>query len=899
MAVALGIVLLGGWHNGLRHDLVDLRFGWQSRQPTGDIVVVAIDAPSIDEIGVWPWPRALYAELIRQLQKAGAQDIALDIDFSTPSDAFADRDFADALARAGGSVVLPSFQQPRTDRTNLHVNRPLPQFGEHSWPAVVNVEVGPDGLVRRYPFGERFDGKFVPSMASVLAGQYVETRAPFLIDYSIRAARIPKVSFADVLRGDAATLRKLNGKKVIVGGTALELGDRFSVPNGAILSGPVLQALAVESLSQNRALQWTSGVVTAAGLLLLVMTMMLSWRRLSGGRRVALLLTAAAAFEMAAFAIQAAFPFILDTSLFQIACILYIAVIALDEINIRALLGRVAENRFQRVAMSLGDGLICTDSRYVITDWNPGATAIFGYPPEAMIGRPFDEICAQDPVSAMPAFSIDGIAGLPSGSVIEFDGRRHNGEVFPVEASFSRWQGADGYQFGAILRDISVRRREAARIQYLAEHDTLTGLINRHTLLGRLAGMIEQAKADNDEVALLVIGLEGFQQINQMLGHASGDLVLRAISERLKARTGGSGIVARLNGDEFAIAARVADIGGSVGNYAEQIGASFHAPLIAGNREHRVRVSIGAAVFPNGGDTEDELLSNSHMALSRARATQRGSHVLFEEQIRRDLETRLTLEAELALAVNRDEFELFYQPQLSLADGRLIGAEALIRWRHPIQGLVSPAEFMPVVNTSPSSDRIAKWVIHTACAKAAEWERNGHALRIGVNLTTSLLRSGDLAGTVQQALASSGLSPTNLELEITEDILLDDEKSALDTFLEIQKMGVRIVFDDFGTGFASLSYLKKFPLDGLKIDQSFVFGLLANPDDAAIVGSTIGLSRQLGLSVIAEGIEDRATADLLLSMGCEEGQGYCFGRPMPASEFEARFLSPPIAADVA
>jgi diguanylate cyclase (GGDEF)-like protein/PAS domain S-box-containing protein len=899
VAFALAIVVVGGWHGGLRNDLADLRFAWQSRQPSGDIVVIAIDAPSIDQIGVWPWPRTLYAQLLRQLQKAGVQDIALDVDFSTPSDAASDRNFAEALAGAGGSVVLPSFQQPRTDRTNLHVNRPLPRFAEHSWPALVNVEAGPDGLVRRFPFGETLDNTFVPSMAAVLAGQYAENRAPFLIDYSIRASRIPRVSFADVLRGDEVTLRKLSGKKVIVGGTALELGDRFSVPNGAILSGPVVQALAVESLLQNRALQWTSGTVAAAGLVLLAMMMLITWRRLSAGRRVVLLMASALAIETAAFALQAASPFMLDTSLFHIAAILYIAAIALDEINIRALLGKVAENRFQRVAMSLGDGLICTDSKYAITDWNPGATAIFGYPPEAMIGRSFDEICARDAASVLPAFSIDHIARLPSGSVIEFDGRRSNGEVFPVEASFSRWQGADGYQFGAILRDISERKREAARIRYLAEHDTLTGLINRHTLLGRLADMIAKAKPDGHEVGLLVIGLEGFQQINQMLGHASGDLVLRAISERLTGRIPESGVVARLNGDEFAIAARLADIGGSVRNYAEQIGASFHAPLTAGNREHRVRVSIGAAVYPNGGDTPDELLSNSHMALSRARATQRGSHVLFEDSIRRDLETRLTLEAELALAVNRDEFELFYQPQLHLADGRLIGAEALIRWRHPVRGLVSPAEFMPVVNTSPSSDRIAKWVINTACAKAASWERAGYAIRIGVNLSTSLLRSGDLASTVQQALALSGLSPTNLELEITEDILLDDEKSALDTFLKIQKLGVRIVFDDFGTGFASLSYLKKFPLDGLKIDQSFVFGLLANPDDAAIVSSTIGLSKQLGLSVIAEGIEDRATADFLLRMGCEEGQGYFFGRPMPASEFEARFLTGPAVAEVA
>jgi diguanylate cyclase (GGDEF)-like protein/PAS domain S-box-containing protein len=898
--VALAIVLSSGWHGAFRQALADLRFGWHTRQVSGDIVVVAIDARSIDSIGVWPWPRRLHAELIRQLQKADVQDIALDVDFSTPSDPASDRDFAEALESAGGSVILPSFQQPGTDRTTVHINRPLPQFAGHTWPAIVNVEVGPDGLVRRYPFGENLDGTFVPSMAAVLAGQYAAKRAPFLIDFSIRTAGIPKVSYADVLKGDPATLQKLKGKKVIIGGTALELGDRFSVPNGVIVSGPVLQTLAAESLQQNRALQWTSGFVTLAGLGMLALVMLLTWRRLSAGIRVGLLIGTVIAVEAFAFLLQMVFPLILDTSLLDIAIVVYIAAVALDEIDIRDLLGRVAESRFQRIAMSLGDGLICTDANYLITDWNPGATAIFGYQPEQMIGQPFDAICARDEAAAASPFSIRNAAELATGTVIEFNGRRSNGEAFPVEASFSGWQGTDGFhQFGAVLRDISVRKREAERIRHLAEHDSLTGLINRNTLHAELAAMIAKTETEGGEVALLVFGLDGFQQINDMLGHASGDLVLQAISERLKAAIPPAGTVARLSGDEFCIAAPLADIGGDVGRFAEQVGASFETPLIAGNRQHRVRVSIGAAVFPGGGRTTDELLSNSHLALSRAKATRRGGHLLFEDSIRRELETRLTLEAELALAAERNEFELFYQPQLHLADGRLIGAEALIRWRHPTRGLVSPAEFMPVVNTSPISERIAEWVLETACATAAAWERDGHSLRIGVNLSPSQFRTGDLATSVAHALAQTGLSPTSLELEFTEDILLHDEQGALNTFLKIQELGVRIVFDDFGTGFASLSYLKKFPLDGLKIDRSFVFGLLGNPDDAAIVSSTISLGKQLGLSVIAEGIENRATADFLISMGCEEGQGYFFGRPMPASDFEAKFLAAPAIAIVA
>jgi diguanylate cyclase (GGDEF)-like protein/PAS domain S-box-containing protein len=897
--IALGFVLSCGWHGALRHALADLRFAWQSRPASGDIVIVAIDAASIDKIAVWPWPRQLHADLLRRLKQAEVQDIAFDVDFSTPSDASSDRNFAEALESAGGSVILPAFQQPGIDKTTVHINRPLPQFSDHAWSAIVNVEVGPDGLVRRYPFGEKLDGKFQPSMGAVLSGRYDAKRTPFLIDFSIRSTTIPKVSYADVLRGDEATLSRLKGKKVIIGGTALELGDRFSVPNGAIVSGPTLQTLAAESIQQNRALQWTSDAVSVAGLGLLALAMLLSWRRLSAARKVVLLAAMAASVEAGAIVLQTKFPLILDTSLFHIAIAAYLGAIALDEIDFRDVLGRIAESRFQRIAMSLGDGLVCTDANQLITVWNPGAEAIFGFQPEEMIGKPLDVIYAAPDRAEGSARSIGEAAAQAGGRVVEFDGRRKSGEVFPVEASFSRWQGTDGSQYGAIMRDISVRKREAEKIRYLAEYDSLTGLANRNTLHAELATMISRAETSGSEVALLVVGLDGFQQINDMLGHASGDLVLRAVSQRLKDETPRAGVVARLSGDEFAIAVSLADIAEGVSGFAERIGAGFEAPLLAGTRQHRIRVSIGAAVFPNAGRSADDLLSNSHLALSRAKATKRGGHVLFEDSIRRELETRLTLEAELAVAADRHEFELFYQPQLHLGDGSLIGAEALIRWRHPVRGLVSPAEFMPVVNTSPISEAIADWVLETACTQAAAWERAGHKLRMGVNLSPSQLQSGDLASSVARVLARTGLTATSLELEVTEDILLHDEQGVLDMFLKIQELGVRIVFDDFGTGYASLSYLKKFPLDGLKIDRSFVFGLLGNPDDAAIVSSTVDLSKQLGLSVIAEGIENRATADLLASMGCEEGQGYFFGRPMPSADFERQFLSQDAAAKVA
>lgn len=891
VAIVLTIALLTNWPGALRNVLVDLRFAWQSRAATGDVVVIAIDAPSIERIGVWPWPRRLHAELLERLDAAGINDVAFDVDFSTPSDPASDRAFVDALRRAGGSTVLPAFKQPGADGAT-YFNRPLPQFRDEAWTAVVNVAVEPDGLVRRYSFGQKLDTEFLPSMGAVLAGRFDASSPSFLIDFSIRAATIPKVCFIDVLRGDGATLQRLKGKKVIIGGTALELGDRFSAPNGVILSGPVLQAIAAESILQDRVLHWTSAAVTAAGILLLALAMMLTWRRFTAGVRAAALAVTAFVIEIAGFVLQANYPLVLDTALFHIAIVVYIAAVALDEIDIRALLGKVAESRFQRIAMSLGDGLICTDSNHLITVWNTGAAAMFGYRAEDMIGKPFATICAD----GGNALSIGEAAGRSPGAVIEFDGRRRNGEVFPVEASFSGWQGTEGYQYGAILRDISVRKREAEKIRYLAEHDTLTGLANRYTLDARLAAMISRAEAEHGEVALLVVGLDGFQQINDTLGHANGDLVLRAVAERLNQHVGRAALVARLSGDEFAIAFCCADMTESVAALAERIRHAFDEPVLAGSRPHRVKVSIGAAVFPTGGRTADELLSNSHIAFYRAKAIKRGGYVAFENSIRQELETRLTLESELAQAIDRGEFELFYQPQVHLGDIRLIGAEALIRWRHPVRGLIPPGEFMPVVNTSGLSERVADWVLQTACRQARAWELAGHSMRVGINLSPSQLQSGDLARTVAELLAATGVTPSLLELEVTEDILLTDEQRVLDTFLRIQKLGVRLVFDDFGTGYASLSYLKKFPLDGLKIDRSFVRDLLTDSDDAAIVSSTIGLSKQLGLSVIAEGVENRATADLLAVMGCEEGQGYFFGKPMPVAALEEQFLRPPSKA---
>jgi diguanylate cyclase (GGDEF)-like protein/PAS domain S-box-containing protein len=910
VAFALAVVLLSGLHQGLHNILTDFRFRWTARGASGDVVVIAIDPPSIRQTGIWPWPREIHGELIKKLQAAKVDEIAFDVDFSSPSQLTSDSAFANALQDAGGSVILPSFRQSTHEQAErnapIHWNRPLLMFAAHAWPALVNVEIDRDGLVRRYAYGAKADGQFMPSMAALIAGVSNAEAAPFVIDFGIRSATIPRVSYVDVLRGDAEALQKVRGRKVIIGGTALELGDQFSTPNGGVIAGPVLQALATESILQQRMLRSTSGVVSAAGCALIALAMVLLWRRTSASVRVTALIGTALAIEAAALLLQMRTPIVLDTTWFQLAIITYLLAIALHEIDVHALLGRAAERRFEHIALSLGEGVVCTDRDLKIVFWNPGAAAILGYRAEEMIGRPLDVICAPSNIGADgTAFSFralaQALARADGGQVVEITGRTSDGRDFPLEVSLSSWEGSDGIQYGAILRDISVRTREAERIRFLAEHDLLTGLANRHTLHARLGAAVEAGKTCGHEVGVLTLAIGNLWQIQATLGHGAGDSVVSAVAKVLAAEVRPDVFLARTNGDEFVFLATGAHVRLAMDALAQRISAALQAPLQVATRTHRVRVSMGGAIYPADGGSADELLGNSHLALDRARATSQSGCVFFEAGLRKSAESRLQLEAELMHATERNEFELFYQPQVSLRDGEVVGAEALIRWRHPERGLVLPGEFIPIINRSPVFDHVADWVLRTACAQARAWELMGHRIRVGVNLSPSQLQAASLGADVAEILAKTGLTPSLLELEVTEDILLTDSnaENAIAALEAIRGLGVKVVFDDFGTGYGSLSDLKRFAVDGLKIDRSFVRELTTDAMDAAIVGTIVGLGKQLDLAIIAEGIESAASAELLLRMGCDEGQGYHFGRPMPVKEFNEMFLREREAATAA
>jgi PAS domain S-box-containing protein len=876
-----------GFSTSLFDFAADWRFRLTSRAPTGDIALIAIDPHSIETMGSWPWSRSIHADLIRKLNAVGVSDIVFDVDFSSPSTQSADADLAEAIKGSTSSIVLPAFQQSKKNGSpSVHDNLPIPLFSAYAWVASASVKLEKDGRARKYDYSDRIGTNLVPSVAAAMSGNGSITKPPFYIDHGIRFRNIPIVSYSDVLDDNSPSRLSLRGKKVLIGGTAIELGDRFSVPNASVLPGPLLQILAAESIAQGRALSATSSLVSLMGVTLSIIAMICAWSRLSAKRRLLLIAFASIALEASALCIQNLFPVIVDTSLLQITLAAYLLVLALQELDILGLMTRVAERRFRNVAMSMGDALICMDANLCITFWNPAAGAIFGYQPPEMIGNSFTALIANSTDSSATAAVTADLIASQNGRLVEFRGVRKDGQTFEAEACISSWDDTDGISYGVNLRDVSIRKREAEKIRYLAEFDSFTGLPNRYTIERELAALL--ASSDREH-CLFIVRVNRVSDASVIFGRSfSGELV-KAVGSILERHFRVDHYhLARIGDETFAILAYDCTVD-AASKVAATLKALFDEPICVGERLHHAQVRIGAARLPEHGTTTEYAFGNAYIALDKGKAD--GAANFYEVRDRALIEKRLATEAELIRALENDEFELFYQPQVCLKSKRVIGAEALIRWRHPTRGLVPPIEFIPIANATTVSVGMSRWVVETAWRQASRWAAAGHEIRVGINLSPCQFADDSLVAQVQTLLRDAPIRPALIELEVTEDILLDDEAQAKRAIESLKQSGVRLVFDDFGTGFGSLSYLKSFPLHGLKIDRSFVKDALLCESDRTIVRSVIGLAEGLNLSVIAEGIEDEATADLLSAMGCREGQGYYFGRPCPADEFERQFFS--------
>jgi diguanylate cyclase (GGDEF)-like protein len=450
----------------------------------------------------------------------------------------------------------------------------------------------------------------------------------------------------------------------------------------------------------------------------------------------------------------------------------------------------------------------------------------------------------------------------------------------------------------ALQAEVEERRLSAERNEFLAYYDSLTELPNRSLFSKLLGQALACAQVEDGQLALLFVDLDRFKNINDTLGHSAGDQLLQEVARRLRGCLREGNTVARLGGDEFVVL--LPRVGGraEVEAVAHKVLGATSKPFTALGQEFHVTASVGVSTYPQDGTDERALMKNADIAMYQAKDEGKNNFQFYSAQLNAHSFERLALESNLRQALDRNEFELHYQPKIDALSGRMGGMEALLRWQHPELGLVSPAKFIPIAEETGLIVAIGRWVLKTACAQNVQWRALGMApMCVAVNLSARQFTDENLLADVVAVLEQTGMDPTLLELEITESMLMRDIESAIATLTALKQMGIRLALDDFGTGYSSLSNLKKFPLDTIKVDRSFVRDLPERFEDRSIAEAIIAMGRALSLTVVAEGVETMAQADFLREQSCDEFQGFYFSRPLPAAEFERLLREGGLARD--
>lgn len=538
--------------------------------------------------------------------------------------------------------------------------------------------------------------------------------------------------------------------------------------------------------------------------------------------------------------------------------------------------------RLGRMALTTPNGLLCVSGSGVIMSLNPAVKQIFGYKENELLGGRLDVLIPGWRASRIARRSVDIPPGEGMALAIDEDliARHASGKRFPIEVSATAWFDEDGCSLGLVLRDVTHQRRLQDDLHRLANFDQVTGLANLNRFRERLG--------QEQSAAVLSLGLDGFRELSDTLDVETAEKVLQAIAERLLDGVRTTDTVARIADDEFGIC--LSGVGDPLRarEAADVALAAVAQPISVDGFEVRPQAHCGIALYPSHGSDSGDLISNASIARQEARSLSQAEPLLFVPALRMRAVARRMFDNELHLAVERGELQLYFQPQVRLSDGALTGAEALLRWNHPLRGLLSPAAFLPALEESPLAIEVGNWIIDTACRNAAQWRQNlSPDFRMSINLFAAQFRDPELRATVNQTAARYGLPGSAIELEITESTVLDDEALFLPLLSGLSEDGILLAFDDFGTGFASLSLLARYPLTHVKIDKSFIQKAFSSDRDRVIVQGMAELAHRLQLKVIAEGVESWPSFDFCKNIGCDEVQGFLIGKPVVATQFGA------------
>jgi len=558
------------------------------------------------------------------------------------------------------------------------------------------------------------------------------------------------------------------------------------------------------------------------------------------------------------------------------------------------------ENELATTTLNLiGEGILRTDADGNVTYLNRFAEKMTGWSRAEARGRPFADVlrlidnisgASLDDAVAIALQADKTASGMTSS--INCTLVRRDGEEFGIESRVAIIHDQDGNAVGAVVafRDVSAARVASLEMSRVAQHDVLTNLPNRALFNDRLSQAISLAERQSKQLAVLFVDLDQFKRINDSLGHSVGDRLLRSVARRLVACVRRTDTVSRLGGDEFLILLSQIEHSEDAAITARKILRAVAAPHVIDSKSLDVNVSIGGSTYPADAQNAETLVSYADVAMYEAKQQGRNSYQFFRTDMRARMATRVALERDLRCALGRNEFRLHYQPKVNFQTGQCTGMEALLRWQHPERGLLSAATFVPIAEECGLIVAIGQWVLLEACRQARAWSDLGlKVLPVAVNVSAVEFRARDFLSGIRAVLIATGLDPQDLELELTEGVLMQDAESAVVTLLALKAMGVKLAVDDFGTGFSSFTYLRRFPVDTLKVDKSFIHEITEDSDGTTIVNAMINIGKSLKQRVVAEGVETRSQLDFLQRHGCNEGQGYYFSHPITAEQVEKLF----------
>jgi diguanylate cyclase (GGDEF)-like protein len=791
------------------------RFGNHFTQASGEIVFVDIDARSLHEVGRWPWPRWIHGGLLDRLIEYGAYDVAFDVDFSSRSNEEADKEFAAALERAGGFTYLAALQQigfSPNGEPQLITNFPLPIFREHSEIALVNVEPKFDGLIWDFAKYGRVGDDIVPSLPTIFAPKEETSKDNFyFIDYSIDMDSIDRIPAIDLLNGEIEPAR-IENKKVLIGASAIELGDFLEVPSYGRIPGPIVQILAAETRLLNREL--TEGEPLLQWLMFMLLCLILARLKqpsvigLGAGLIFSILLVEAGAYYLQAYQLM-----MLETFWFQVACALAYLLKIFDAMDLQKLVMRrvTGENtRMQkildRVITDNFDGVVIIDSDRRILAASKPAEKILSMR-EHLVGAScsvMPERVLQDINKAFyTATEFRENPQVPEVFVLKYDEKGEPSLVIEYTVAVSRVSklSADGKNqlddFVACLtfREITHRYNHQKRMDYLANHDMLTGAYTRSRLETEIKAYVNKVSGEQQQLTMMLLDLDRFKNVNETLGHAAGDKLLVEVANRLNNL--GLYAVARLGADRFAALTPKEMSYAEAEEFANDIIAAITEPYVLDDHRALIGVSIGMTDTNNSGYGAKELIAQADMALSEAKDIPGNSFFLFKEELNERISDRQRIEMALIDSVAKNQLYLHYQPQVDLADGECLGAEALVRWKHPELGTVRPDRFISVAEDSGMIIEIGRWVLEKACQDAMLWPTPG---KLAVNVSAVQFEYGDVVAAIKTALEKSKLPVERLDIEITESVFVTKQDKFIETLNQIVDMGVGVALDDFGTG---------------------------------------------------------------------------------------------------